>query len=247
MNLKAKLPALVAILAAAPAWAFKLEPMSLTLRPSGAGALQRLRVVNPGAEPVTVQVQGFRREFDSDGKETRTPAPELALSAARLELGPHETRDVAVRWKGEPHPPRELAFGVIVAEQPAENTSPHKRQVGVNLSFLVQYMANVYITPPGSRARVVVDSFKVLPDGKGELIVSNPGNAHRGLRSVALELRRPVEGKRPIRYAVASDSLEQLRSAVLLPGNTRRFLLLLPGALSGYNGPLSAELSFGPP
>lgn len=224
--------------------AFSLSPMVASLLPRGPRSTRIFRVRNTGAGRIALQVQVFHAEVDQEGREERIPTDEFAITPRDFVLGPGEGASIRLTWKGQQTPPRELAYRVVVAEVGMASGRPAPRRLGVDLNPLTQYFASVYVRPPGASPHFSMDSFKLLPDGRGELILSNSGTAHCALKGLRLFIKKPTEGRSPERYELQTVQLNELRTETLLPGSIRRFVLELPESLSDYAGPLSAEVSF---
>ncbi len=231
------------LLGSPPAWAFRLSTLNLNFSPSGAAAIQTVVADNDGTVPVTLQIELLRRDIDDDGKETGVSNQDFTLSPMHFTLAPGARHHIRLRWNGKVAVPRELAYRITVSEVPSAPSAPEPaRKVGVNLVPQTQYVVSAYVTPPGAVAKVVVESFKILPDGKGELILNNLGTAHQLLKNLKVSIRRPIEGKPPEIYALDNDQLIDLRAENLLPGKARRFMLSLPKKLATYEGPVTAEV-----
>lgn len=168
------------------AWAFKLSPMIASFAPSGNSATQNFQLENTGSEKIAVQIEPFHRFTDLDGKETRTPTDEFTVYPQQVTLAPREKHTIKVTWTGNRQPDRELNYRLVVSELPVGAGSGGKQN---QVKFLTQYVASMYVTPADSQPKLSVESFKVLSDGRGELVLKNSGPAHRMLKGLKILLK----------------------------------------------------------
>jgi fimbrial chaperone protein len=209
-------------LGTSPAWAFRFSPMVATLSASGPDATQTFMVENNNGEKIALQIEAFHRDVDADGKETRRETDEFSIFPEQMVLEPGEKRNIRLTWTGERQPKEELPYRLVVSQLPVDLKKPEKRRTGANITFLLQYVASVYVSPGVGAPRISVESFKILPDKKAELVLKNSGSAHRVLKGIRLlAAGKPLSG----------FNLKDLDSENVLPGKSRRFQLeLLKGA-----------------
>jgi fimbrial chaperone protein len=200
--------------------------MVASFAPFGPGATQVFVLENTSAEKVPIQIEAFHREMDADGKETRAPTDELTVYPQQLALEPNDKRNIRVTWTGDHHPARELSYRLVFSQLPVELGKPEQRPAapGAKLTFLVQYLASLYITPPGAAPRIGLESFRVLPGGKAELVLRNSGSAHRLLKGLKVWLRQ-AGGER---IAVSGEPLKEIEPENILAESRRKFRFPLP-------------------
>jgi fimbrial chaperone protein len=198
-------------------WAFKLSPMIANFSPLGTAATQNFQIENTGGEKLSVQIEAFHRFTDLDGKETRTPTDEFSIYPQQLTLLPREKRTVRITWNGTRQPDRELNYRLVVSELQA---SASTAEIRAGTSFLMQYVASLYVTPDHSQPKVDVESFKVLADGRGELVLHNSGLAHGALKGIKVVLKAGTE--------IDAEKFEELQNENILSKSSRRFYLPLP-------------------
>lgn len=221
-------------LAADPASAFQLLPMSMAFAPTGAEATQTFAVNNEANEPVAVQIYIVKREVAADGTETLTPAdadflvfpPQAAVPAGKSQL-------VQVRWLGSRTLATELAYRIIAEQLPVALAD--RGQTGGRLEILMRYEGAVYITPPGATPNVVVDSVARVDTTEGpklKVALHNAGTAHGLLDQVALTVTGKAADGRAASVELRGEALGALASPNILAGGKRDFLLPWPANLA---------------
>jgi fimbrial chaperone protein len=233
-----KLLLLALALLPGPAHAFRLSPMVVDFSPSGKGATQTVLLENPDQERVAVQLEVTRRKVSEEGVEDRTePAADFVVYPEQLVLEPGQKRNARLTWTGDAAPPAELAFRLVASQLPVALERPTQRaDVKVNLKFVLQYVASLYVAPPGAKAEVVVAAAKLKRAGLVEVTVHNRGGLHRLLQGARLRIHAGKED-----FAVPEAELATLRAQNLLAGGSRRFEIHVPKSLAG---PLTAEIRF---
>jgi fimbrial chaperone protein len=222
-----------------PAWALRISPSVATLSPSGPGAARDLRLENDTGRVATFRVEALTSAIDIDGDETTIPVKSLRVVPAQLTLEPHQVRTLHVTWAGDPHPGKELAFRIIVSESGGGKHVP-----GIDLASVTRYEALAYVAPPGAAPAVTIDSLRVLPDGKGELVLSNSGTAHQALAGMHLQVKRTVSGNQQESTDFHPALPKEPGTDSLPPASVRRFVIELPKRLAAIPGPLHADLAF---
>lgn len=225
--MKRSLLPLLLLLLSQPVFAFKLSPMIANFAPSGSEATQNFILENTGAEKVSVVLEMFHRFTDMDGKETRTPTDEFMVNPLQLTLAPREKRVVRVTWTGSRQPDHELNYRLIVSELP---TGPDQRKRLSDVKFLMQYVASLYVTPANTQAKLSVESFKILSDGRGELVLKNSGLAHQMLKGAKIVLRTDLKSEVEKPVEIEAAKIDELSSENILSLSSRRFYLPLPQA-----------------
>jgi fimbrial chaperone protein len=208
-----------------------VSPMVVNFTPAGSGSTQTFLLENTGVEKIAIQIEAYHRFMDLDGKETRTPTDEFSVYPAQLALQAGEKKNVRVTWTGSQQPDRELSYRLVVSELPVENgkTAQHHNGTAAhgNLTFLMQYVASLYISPPNISPKVSVESFKILSDARAELTLKNSGMAHQVLKGMRLFFKTADGAK----VELKNQEIEELQSENLLPTSSRRVYLTLPSSL----------------
>jgi hypothetical protein len=106
--------------------------------------------------------------------------------------------------------------------------------VRVDITVLVNYEARIYVTPPGARPRLVVDSVADAAAGPPalEVVLANQGTAHQVLTGTALILVPSAPDGSQLRQQAITLSLRELPAARphLLAGERRRLRIPRPAS-----------------
>jgi len=237
MSVASPFLALTLLLFSSPASAFRLSPMVLEFAPSGKNATQTILLENPDKNRVALQLEVTKRKVDIDGKEDRSEVVEdFVVFPDQLTLEPGQKRNVRVTWVGEGAPKQELAFRLVASQLPVTLDRPTDRaDVKVNLKFVLQYVASLYVVPSGVKAEVKVESAKLLKAGSAEVVLRNSGGMHRVLEKA--KIRFLGGGKA---FEVPEAVMKEVRAQNILAGGARRFQFTVPKDLKDAK----AEIQF---
>jgi fimbrial chaperone protein len=221
---------------------YTLDPPLATLRSAGSqsSTFFRLRNVEARAAAIEISIHEHRKDLDGNGM-TREPAENsFIVYPEQLVMIPGDEVSVQVRWIGDAALPAERAYTLVAREvaipgldaQRLDDTPGMRVQVAV----LVNYEARLYVTPPGARPRVIVESVAELPaDADGgpalEVILGNEGNAHQNLEELSFLLLPVDASDRPLAtqgVRVAATAVRGTRPH-LLAGDRRRLKIPRPG------------------
>lgn len=199
--------------------------MVVQFSPAGKNATQTLLLENPGGERVAVEIEVFKRKADIDGKENRSEATsDFTIFPEQLTLEPGQKRNLRVTWTGEPAPASELAFRMVASQLPVNLQRPTNREdVKVNLKFVLQYVASLYVTPNDAKPQIEVASAKLLKPGTAEVVLKNKGGAHRVLENAHLKL----VGEKG-EFVVPETVMQEVRAQNILASDSRRFTIAVP-------------------
>lgn len=212
-------------------WAFRFSPMVSTLAPSGPEATQTFLVENNNGEKIALQIDVYHREVDKDGKETRADTDEFAVFPQQMVLEPGEKRNIRLTWTGAKQLKEELPYRLVVSQLPVDLKKPEQRKAGANITFLLQYVASVYVSPGSAAPKLQVQSLKKISDSKVELVLKNSGSAHRVLKGVRLYAGSGKDSLSKTRTELKALKLKDIEAENVLPGRTRRFEIeLAPGS-----------------
>jgi len=229
---------LVAAAVAQAAAAFSVDPMTVELSPTGAGAVVSFRVINDTDTPVAVVVSVLTRAMAEDGTELNEPAGELfAVLPSRIVVDPKSVRVVKVQWRGDISLPFERAFRVVVEQVPVDFSSGQAS--GIRIMF--RYLASLYIVPPDARANVLVTAVEpgLRDDAPGLwLTLRNEGDKHAVLRSPEL-----IVNDGAIELALPAEALAGLEGRNMLARSTLTIFIPWAGAAveKSYEGVLTAR------
>jgi fimbrial chaperone protein len=202
--------------------------MVVEFAPAGPKTTQTFLVENPTKEKIALQVEIANRKISEDGKEDYTQiSPDFVIYPEQLSLEPGEKRNIRVTWVGNPKPEQELAYRMIASQLPVSLQKPTDRaDVKVNLKFILQYVASIYVMPEGVRSDLKVVSAKSLSNGKLELIISNDGLSRQFLEKALVSF--VGNGKT---VALNNKQMEPIRSENILAKSRRKFIIPLPADL----------------
>jgi fimbrial chaperone protein len=227
---------------AAPALAFKLEPISRVLAPSGAGASQSFELVNDGSERIAVEVSVWTLGRDEDYGEKNFPADDdFLVNPSQVLLAPGARQTVRVSWIGNPTPARELSFRLVAEQLPIPDRSKAAAQGGApvgGLKIMMTFRGSLFVRPPGAAPRLALHAVALAKDPKGApalaVTVANRGGAFGVVKDCAIQ----VTGSDRRAVKLGAVELKGLAKARILASSRRRFLLPWPTGLAA--GPLKA-------
>lgn len=163
--------------------ALQMEPLSLVLKPAGAGANQVFRIINESNKPIAVQFNMTTRK-QSGNKEVRVPADDKFMIYPPQTIIPAKAaQKVRIQWLGDSQMQDEQAYRLI-AEQ--VHVSLEKDQTGVNM--LMKLEGALYVQPSKTRSNVKVTGFAPQGDKLG-ITIANTGNRHQLLNKATLNLK----------------------------------------------------------
>jgi fimbrial chaperone protein len=235
MNRGGRLVLLQAVLASAAVFAasaFTLEPMSLSLSPSGSGSIGTFRLKNAGNERVAIRLKILRRSMELDGTELNEAADtQFTIYPARLVLEPASTSVVKVQWKGGGVSDSELCFRLVAEQVPVDFSVSQ----GSGIKIIFRYIASLYITPPASNYQINVESAIGSVDSNGNsgflVEVRNLGRRHVIAVDASFEFREKEAATGAI--LLSSEEIGGANGANYLPGLLRRFFIPYPDAVPG--------------
>jgi fimbrial chaperone protein len=223
-------------LMAVTAHAFRLEPMVLSLPVTGPRTSGTYSVENNSGEKIAVQFELRKRTSDREGKEERPPAEGFLIYPQQMALEPGEKRSVRVSWTSDQAPSQELPFRLVATQLPV--SFDKAKSTGASLRFLLEYVASLYLVPPGAKAKMKIVSSQINAQNEFEVVVKNEGTAHQLLDH--LNLGAEGSGKK----AEASGAvLDELRTGNVLAGEERALRFPLP---KGFPKNAKAKVQFGP-
>ena len=173
------LATLVTVLAASPASAgsFSVTPVRVDLDPGGRAQTVELR--NDGAAAVMIQVEAFDWTDRAEAVEELAPTGDVLAAPPVFEFGPGESQIIRLALRRPLAGAEERAYRLVISEVPNE------LQAGNGVAVALRLNLPVFVTPPGAAPEPVWTAHR-LPDGGGELRLSNPGTAHVQLRRIRL-------------------------------------------------------------
>lgn len=190
-----------------------VRPLGLTL--TAEQPVRTFTVANPGADPVTVQIEALAWSQPED-TDALTSTRELLITPPIVEIPPSESQLVRVGLRREPEPDRELAYRVRFSEVP-----PPPEPGFTGLVVALQISVPVFVSPPGATAPEAHWNARMNDNGGLELTVANRGNAHLKVTEVAV-----------------SGGGEQI-------GGGKKLVYVLPGSSQSFTVPVERVVSSG--
>lgn len=207
----------VGCLTASPAYPYAVSPLNLALDPVGDGAVERLRIENPGAKPVTLSISVWQALIAEDGSIEEVPADDdFLIFPPQMIVGPQQTQVVQLRYVGEPSLAQSHMFLVRTEQVPVDLESGDSQ---VNLQVGVNFVTVVEVAPDGAAAKLDLASFTPTQEGL-QVRITNSGNLHGHLRP----LQFAVTGSSGTK-TIAINDLEVGRSSRVPPNGARTILL----------------------
>ncbi len=224
---------LSSLLVAISSQALELTPIEMTLEPEGRRSQGTFQVVNTQAHTVAVQVRIYSRLQDLDGNETRVLSNDFSFFPPQLRLEPKQARALKVTWRGAKSFDTEKAYRMIVEQLPVDFKKKQQRaEPGLNLQFLMKFVASVYVAPPLARPQIRVASSAVTTTTGGaftlEVVLHNEGRRHLVLRNARLTEKGPLGTSQKL--DLPDSTFAALQGQNLLAGQKRRFVLPLSTA-----------------
>lgn len=156
-------------------------------------------------------------------------------------LLPGDETAVQVRWIGEPQIASERAYTLVARQVPipppvGASTEPEPTEgVRLDITVLMNYEVRIYVTPPGARAKIAVESVRDgTPTATGEpqleIILANLGQARAVLADTSLVLSADPPGAASRSFVVPGSAVPALK-APILAGERRRLCVPRPAGL----------------
>jgi fimbrial chaperone protein len=241
---------LLSCLASALSWlpcahAYSVTPSLVALRPTGSDSSAFLHLENRDgtARALEIVVREHHKDIDGQPLDGREVDDDFLVFPSQMVLLPGDEVGVQLRWIGEPRPAVERTFVVLTREVaiPEKTSAEAAPAEGIRIAVtvLMNYEVKVYVTPPGAKPDVVVESVTVRPATAGasagrdaiEIILANRGAAHAVLTERSLVLSgAPANGAAGRSVTLSARSIPALRPH-LLAGEKRRVVVPRPPEL----------------
>jgi fimbrial chaperone protein len=233
--------------------AYSVTPNVLALRPGGDSSSAFLHLSNRETRPAAIEltISRYGRNLDGQGSIQEDADDLFLIYPAQVVLMPGEEVGVQVRWIGEPVLDRERCFVLVTREVPLPRAAPKieaepPQGITIDLTVLLNYEVRVYVTPPGARAKVTVESVQASPtDGTEpetpmlEVTLLNSGTARATLAEASLRLM-PETGTSGAPAARLTARDIPALALPILAGERRRLRFPRPSSLPA--GPVRATL-----
>lgn len=250
----------VAVLMPLRVSAYTVTPSLVVLRPAGDGSSAFLHLENKGMRPTAIEIAIREHHKDLDGQsvEGKEAGDDFIVYPAQLVMVPGDEVAAQVRWAGDPKLSTERVYTIVAREAPIPQKAAEEpeRVEGIRLAVtvLTNYEVRVYVTPPGAKPMVVVESVteRTAPAGDGpgalesaqlEVILANQGTAHESMATMALVLLPLGPTGSPLKQRAVTLVAKDIPAMKphLLAGERRRLLIPRPAGLPA--GPIRAILS----
>lgn len=248
-------PILALTIAPCIAHAYRLSPMEAEFSTNGSQIARTFTIENPSRDKIAVELTLKKREMDVEGKELRSDTTNFTVYPEQVALEPGEKRNVQVTWVGPATVGKEEAYRLIADQLPVDLEKPKakKKKAEVNLKFVLQYVASLYVSSGPVKPRVRIESVKRTVSNKGipeaEIVLINEGDAHQLLAGSRIFLRAKTAsgtaGTATKEVELSRDQVKQLDAENILAGAKRRFLFAIPKELG--DKPLDAEIKIAQP
>ncbi|MBC7397093.1 MAG: molecular chaperone [Bdellovibrionales bacterium] len=173
---------------------FEFSPISANLNTEGKESVLIARLQNHEEEKVPVLIRVFNRSYDENGKEIRTPTTDLTVYPYQFTLGPKETKNVQISWRGSKDLPFEKAYRMVVEELPID-FAPRTHGNG-QIRILVNYDTALYVSSKVGPPNVKLSAAEPVDDGRRvRLTLSNEGESHSVINHPEVGLRCKSENE----------------------------------------------------
>ncbi len=252
----------LAVLLPLPASAYSVTPSLLTLRTVGSGSSTFLHLANKAMKPVALEITIHEHSRDLDGKAIQSAAAndDFIIYPAQLVMMPGDEISVQVRWIGGPALDTERAYTLVTREVPiprkAADQADASTEIRIDITVLMNYEVRIYVTPPGAKPKVVVESVaertQAEPADEGpvgaasallEVILANQGTARQVMTNMSLVFMPLDAAGKPLKQHAVTLAATKVpgMSSPLLAGDRRRLLIPRPAGLPA--GPIRVTLS----
>jgi len=251
----------IAALLPLQAFAYTVSASLLALRPTGDGASAFLQLANKAMKPVAVELTLHEHHKDLDGQGVtgdQETGDDFIVYPSQLVLLPGDEATVQVRWIGAPVLDMERAYTLMTREvpipRPAAEEPENATGVRLDITVLMNYEVRIYVTPPGAKPKIVVESVseRLPPSGDGsvhvgstqlEIVLMNQGTARRSLADMTLVLTPlgPTGAPLPQHAVTLPAGTIPALHAPVLAGARRRLLIPRPAGLPA--GPVRVTLA----
>lgn len=212
----------------------------------GFGAKQTIAITNSEDKTIGIEITPYKRVMDIMGNSQEIPLQQemFIIYPNQLILKPGEEQIVNTLYIGPENIEQEEAYRLEIAEISLKNqdiikknTPPHEPPI-----FLTRYLKSIYVKPKGSKAKLQLASSELITSGNkkyAQIQIDNNGSAHALMENLNFTINKKLSATTtsatdPIHYTFPSN-------VVILPKNSRRFLIELP---ESFNNALGLETKY---
>lgn len=220
-------------------FSFSFSPMSVSIDPSGPGAVMTYKVTNESDKQLAVSIKVATRVIEIDGTEKNEPADKLfIIFPARVVLKPNSAQNVKIQYRGTPTLPTEVAYRVIAEQLPVDFTKAE----GSGVNILLTYVAALYVTPKNVKHKIeFASAVGAKKDGIPGLFVTirNAGSLHGLISTPILKIQTPQSI-----MEFSGDLMREIDGQNLLASSQRRFFVPWDASMEGtqYTGSFEAVI-----
>jgi P pilus assembly chaperone PapD len=221
--------------------AYSFSPPIATISPSGNNSSFIYTIKNPEerAIPIEITIYEFKKDINGvrfDGDEVKD---KFLVYPAQFILKKNETRNIQIRWIGDPDIQIEEAFTVLCKELeiPMEKKNTNSEGISLSVNVLMNYAARLIVTPFEGNSEIVIDSIgnSLDENGKNQIVITclNKGNIHGKLINYSFVIR---PGSRKSQYSkfdpiiLENADIPGMAEAILT-NTSRRFVIPWPERL----------------
>lgn len=205
-------------LATSVAYGFRLDPMVADFESTGPNQSKVFRIENNGQERIAIALKATSRSHDLKGEEKREKVDDFSIYPEQISLGPNDSRNIRVTYKGATDLKAEKAYRLIATQLPVDFKGDKKN---TQLNFLFEYVASVYVHSGSVQPRLEIKQTEVTGTNKVRVVLENTGTAHRLLKGVSVHLANESGKNIPVKEI----SFQNWPGENILPGSQREFEL----------------------
>jgi fimbrial chaperone protein len=210
--------------------ALVLSPMEAEINISDKRKSATFMVSQSGDADVPVQVSLFERTIDINGKETRTPTKDFVFFPEQFVLKAGESRNIRLNYKGAEDIKDEKSYRLLVEQVPVELKPQKTAGKKVQVNFLLNFVASVYVQPKEVLPIPKVEAVRPLAGGKSvELTVVNEGNVHFLLKRITAIVLVDAAG---VSKKINGNDIKALASENILAKGKRKVVLDVPAGFA---------------
>ena len=212
-------------------FAFRLDPMSVSIELSDNQKHVSFIIENESKQPLPVQINLFERSMNESGEDVLKETSEVMAFPDQLIIPPEQKRSVKVTWSGKADELKsEKAFRFVAEQLPLDLDQDKKSKTGIKM--LLKYVAALYVNPKNSESKISCEY------GDAQLTCINEGNKHRILNFKSLVLQ---DSSSKIEFETAD--LKKVNGENILAHGKRVFSLKKDG-LSTLKSPVKVNFKF---
>lgn len=211
--------------------AFKLSPMTQSLKISPKKRSALFYVENQDKLPQAIQVSMTTRSFGKNGEEINEEVgDDFLIFPDQLILKPGQKRAIKVTYTKDELVKTEKAFRFIAEQLPLDLLKKKKGQT-TNIKILLKYRAAFYVTPAGAKPSLSIPKSTIQRKGKMlNFTISNMGDAHEVISDYELLIKSGSK-----KYKVNHENGKGVIGENMLAKSMRSFSIQLPKSLREEN------------